>query len=235
MSSFVFRSQRPFHPARLNALMDSKLFSAGAVAASKSTMAGAVPEKEEEEEDEDEEASASASEAAVLPPAAAAAARGELGYVIRSKGLVWVAGEGGSRFRGDWSHAGRLVGLEPSGRWWAEVPRATWPEGFTPYMWSDDERVGDRLSEVVVIGMGLDKDGVRAALEACLVTEAEFAAGPEAWAAWEDPIWGDVDWEEHAAELDEEAEHDHDAEGAHGDHEHDEDGNCVEEADEDEA
>ncbi|KAA0176401.1 hypothetical protein FNF27_02097 [Cafeteria roenbergensis] len=223
VTSFVLRSHRPFHPARLNALMDSKLFSAGAVAASKS-VAGAPGAHAEGEAEEAEEAAAAAASSEGLSEATKAVMRGEAGYIVRSKGIAWVAsGEGGMTYRGDWSHSGRLVGLEPAGRWWAAIPKENWPEGMTPYGWVDEEGVGDRQTEIVVIGMGMDKERVEAALRTCIVTDEEFAAGPAAWAEWEDPIWGDVDWEEHAAEQDgeeDEEEHGHDDCG-HDHHSHD--------------
>ncbi|KAA0146147.1 hypothetical protein FNF28_07720 [Cafeteria roenbergensis] len=223
VTSFVLRSHRPFHPARLNALMDSKLFSAGAVAASKS-VAGAPGAHAEGEAEEAEEAAAAAASSEGLSEATKAVMRGEAGYIVRSKGIAWVAsGEGGMTYRGDWSHSGRLVGLEPAGRWWAAIPKENWPEGMTPYGWVDEEGVGDRQTEIVVIGMGMDKERVEAARRTCIVTDEEFAAGPAAWAEWEDPIWGDVDCEEHAAEQDgeeDEEEHGHDDCG-HDHHSHD--------------
>jgi hypothetical protein len=142
---------------------------------------------------------------------------------VRSKGLAWLASEGGWTYAGDWAHAGRLIGLEPSSQWWASVPKTEWPAGLTPYLWSDDAKVGDRLTEVVIIGIGLDKAGMQAALEACVLTDEEFAAGPEAWSALPDPLWYETDWDEFAAKLKAEAEEDarEAAEAAAHDHGHD--------------
>ena len=47
---------------------------------------------------------------------------------------------------------------------------------------------GDRGQELVVIGVKMDKAAVTAQLDSCLLTEAEMAAGREAWAKMEDPF-----------------------------------------------
>ena len=50
-------------------------------------------------------------------------------------------------------------------------------------------KYGDRAQTLVLIGQHLDKDGVRQELEKCLLTEEEFALGPEGWAQTiEDPL-----------------------------------------------
>ena len=56
-----------------------------------------------------------------------------------------------------------------------------------------------------MIGVDLERDAWRAKLDACLLTDAEYAAGPEAWLGYADPF---PSWE-----LDDD-DHDHD----HGDH-----------------
>merc|ERR1719261_1689308 len=51
-----------------------------------------------------------------------------------------------------------------------------------------DARYGDRAQELVLIGIHLDKPRIRAALEACLLTAAEYAAGPVSWCGLKDPF-----------------------------------------------
>ena len=66
---------------------------------------------------------------------------------------------------------------------------------------------GDRRQELVLIGVDLDAAALAARLDACLLDDAEMAAGTQAWADYADPFPAWVD------ELDEDHEHDHD----HGD------------------
>lgn len=67
---------------------------------------------------------------------------------------------------------------------------------------------GDRCQELVWIGMNMDEAAIRAMLDGCLLTDAEMALGPEAWAEQiEDPLppWvGDEEFEEYEADEHEE-------------------------------
>jgi hypothetical protein len=47
---------------------------------------------------------------------------------------------------------------------------------------------GDRRQMLVYIGQDLDKEGMLAELEACLLDEREMALGPEKWAELKDPF-----------------------------------------------
>ena len=49
---------------------------------------------------------------------------------------------------------------------------------------------GDRESEVVFIGVHLDKSKILASLQAALLTDAEFEGGAEAWRDFADPFFG---------------------------------------------
>ena len=53
-------------------------------------------------------------------------------------------------------------------------------------------RYGDRSTELVLIGIHLDKEKVRAALETCLLTQEEYQKGPKSWKKLPDP-WCDGD------------------------------------------
>ena len=51
-----------------------------------------------------------------------------------------------------------------------------------------EEPHGDRRQEVVMIGVNLDEAYTRTLLDSCLLTDEEFAMGPEAWSVWPDPF-----------------------------------------------
>lgn len=109
--------------------------------------------------------------------------------VLRSKGFFWLA----SRLDkiGVWSQAGRVARLDFGGFWWAAVPRESWPQvdGFETELekkWNPE--VGDCRQELVFIGIGMDEVAIYDSLEACLLTDEEFAMGIEGWMQFEDPF-----------------------------------------------
>lgn len=78
--------------------------------------------------------------------------------VLRAKGFFWLADR--PRFAGEWSQAGGVLTVGPAG------------------VWED----GQGRQELVFIGSELDEPALRARLDACLLTDSEYAAGPAAWA-----------------------------------------------------
>ncbi|MGV9542241.1 GTP-binding protein [Nocardia beijingensis] len=96
--------------------------------------------------------------------------------LLRSKGFCWIASR--STLAAVWSQAGPNLVFEPAA-WWSslEVPPG---------------------QEIVFIGVKLDGAKVRTLLDEALLTDAEFAAGPGAWAEYPDPfpVWGEL--HEHA-------------------------------------
>lgn len=109
--------------------------------------------------------------------------------VVRSKGYFWLA----SRLDlvGSWSQAGALTRHELGSLWWAGVPREHWPQDEDSLAnirarWV--EPFGDRQQELVMIGMRMDEAALRAGFDACLLSDAEMAAGPAAWERFEDPF-----------------------------------------------
>ncbi|WP_321952674.1 GTP-binding protein [Paraburkholderia bannensis] len=131
--------------------------------------------------------------------------------VLRSKGFFWLATR--NDVAGQLSQAGGVCRHGPAGTWWAAQPREEWPQDAELEQeiardWfgdANDTRIGDRRQELVMIGVNLDHAAWRAKLDACLVTDAEFAAGPDAWQAYADPF---PEWD-----FDDDDDHDHDGEG----------------------
>jgi len=111
--------------------------------------------------------------------------------VVRSKGFFWLATRG--EHVGNWSQAGLSLRIEPAGLWWIAAPDEFWPGEDEP-----EERqailarfegpYGDRRQEIVFIGRGMDEAELRERLDECLLTDAEFEAGPELWAHLSDPF-----------------------------------------------
>ena len=84
----------------------------------------------------------------------------------------------------------RYPGIEPGQRWWAAVGREKWPLGLAADiapLWH--EPYGDRQTELVAcVRAEADRAAVEAQLRAALLSDAELARGPKAWAAQlEDP------------------------------------------------
>ena len=107
--------------------------------------------------------------------------------VVRSKGFFWLATR--MQYAGMWSQAGVMGTQQLAGPWWAAIPRGEWPEEARDYAearWR--EPFGDRRQELIIIGHAMDTNALRADLDACLLTNAEMALGPEAWSKLADPF-----------------------------------------------
>lgn len=143
----------------------------------------------------------------------------EHGDVLRSKGLFWLASR--MDMAGDWAQAGGVCRPGGAGAWWASLDDTDWPQDADARAEIEAEMedpFGDRRQELVLIGRDLDAAALSALLDACLLTDAEVAEGPEAWAAYADPFPAWDDGHDHGDHGD------HDDHGhGHGDHDHDHD------------
>ncbi|MEN4747969.1 zinc metallochaperone GTPase ZigA [Pantoea agglomerans] len=113
----------------------------------------------------------------------------QLDGVIRSKGYFWLASR--PEYAAMWSQAGAVARQGYAGRWWVSVPRTEWPQdadslNFIAEQWQ--EGTGDARQELVFIGIEMDEESVRAALDHALLTPQEMAAGPEQWITLADPV-----------------------------------------------
>lgn len=140
ISSFVFRSEKPFHPYRLWDFI-SKDFPA---------------------------------------------------TIIRSKGLLWIASRPEQAI--NWSQAGGSMKAEGAGVWWASMPlseRMTF-QNFTDNQDIIEERwtrdFGDRLNELVFIGIALNENETRKILEKCLCTADEIMDLQDGFFSNKDPF-----------------------------------------------
>ncbi|MFI4876362.1 MAG: zinc metallochaperone GTPase ZigA [Blastopirellula sp. JB062] len=139
ISSFVFRSRRPFHPQRLWDALN--------------------------QED------------------------GVLSGILRSKGFAWLASRNDYAYQ--WSQAGVSIQLNPTGIWWAAASDEYWPEEpqeRNQLLSQFEGEYGDRRQALVFIGIDLDQPSIEECLHRCLLTDLEFAAGPESWTQLPDPL-----------------------------------------------
>jgi G3E family GTPase len=121
----------------------------------------------------------------------------ENGRLLRSKGSFWLANK--HEDAGSWSQAGGLMRHGFAGRWWRFVPKAQWPaddEDIRAIMKSWDGETGDCRQELVFIGQNIDFARLAAALDDCLLTDAELALGVAGWRSMPDPFG---DWYHDAA------------------------------------
>ena len=98
--------------------------------------------------------------------------------VIRSKGLCWIVSRPEQAI--NWSQAGGSMKAEGAGVWWASMPlgeRMTF-SNFVEYQEIIEERwtanFGDRLNEIVFIGLQMEGNLIRKQLENCLCTADEI-------------------------------------------------------------
>lgn len=142
ISSFVYRSRRPFHPERFYDFINS-----------------------------------------------------EWKGVIRSKGFFWLASH--PTLAGSWSQAGAMARHNVAGHWWAAVPEEHWPSdpaSLAAIRKNWDNSTGDARQEIVIIGMDMNEAELIREFDACLLTDAEMAMGPESWQKLYNPFgdWADL-------------------------------------------
>lgn len=98
--------------------------------------------------------------------------------VLRSKGLFWLASRPEQAL--NFSQAGGSVRADRAGSWWASyteeqrLSSATFLENRALIESRWDETFGDRLTELVFIGIGMDEQDVRNRLDTCLATVSEY-------------------------------------------------------------
>jgi G3E family GTPase len=154
VSSFVYRSRVPFHPARLEAFLSSVLN---------------FPTTEHPK--------SALPAVRTLDADKLASMRAKFGWILRSKGFCWIAGR--DELMAEWAQAGRFITISPLMQWYADVDEEEWgavrSEEEKAAIRADIRPVyGDRRQEIVFIGTGLQQDRLTDALNACLLTAAEL-------------------------------------------------------------
>jgi len=112
------------------------------------------------------------------------------GTLLRSKGFFWLASR--PEWVGSWSQAGGTMQHSCAGRWWASVPKEQWQSDYIADIMAQwQEPFGDCRQELVFIGQNINQNQAIAELNACLLTDAELAAGETVWKNYPDdfPIW----------------------------------------------
>ncbi|WP_405420518.1 CobW family GTP-binding protein [Streptomyces erythrochromogenes] len=101
----------------------------------------------------------------------------------RSRGRFWLADRPDTLLA--WEAAGGALCVESGGPWLASLPDAAWEmvppvrRAAAALAWHPEH--GDRCQHLVFTSPGLDREALTRALERCLLTDEEYAAGPESW------------------------------------------------------
>jgi len=186
ISSMTFQSRRPFHVERfeeLTAIMETRAELVKDPKEQKESYLEDALEEEEEEEEEEKngEDDRNSTEQSQESSSVSDAGRRAALCVIRSKGLVWLGSQQSHWQQGLASLAGRKFLISFAGPWEAAISGnitptvaddATVERGVTLAQWQ--KPWGDRRTELVVIGQNMDHTAMRAALEACVLTDEEM-------------------------------------------------------------
>ncbi|MFF2775523.1 CobW family GTP-binding protein [Streptomyces sp. NPDC058052] len=101
----------------------------------------------------------------------------------RSRGRLWLADRPDTLLT--WDAAGGALRVENAGPWLASLPGAAWElvppvrRAAAAVDWHPEH--GDRCQHLVFTSPGLDREGLERILDSCLLTDAEYASGPETW------------------------------------------------------
>ncbi|MDQ6600935.1 GTP-binding protein [Bacillus salipaludis] len=106
--------------------------------------------------------------------------------VVRAKGFIWLASRNNTVAL--LSQAGPSITFQGAGEWIAAYPKEEQQEIFQedPELldrW--DEVYGDRLTELVMIGIDMNQEEIEKTLDDCLLTEEELTIE---WSTFKDPL-----------------------------------------------
>ncbi|MFD5428929.1 CobW family GTP-binding protein [Streptomyces sp. NPDC127084] len=101
----------------------------------------------------------------------------------RSRGRFWLADRPDTLLA--WDAAGGALSVENAGPWLVSLPDAAWDmvppmrQASAALDWHPDH--GDCCQHLVFTSPGLDREGLERLLDSCLLTDAEYGSGREAW------------------------------------------------------
>ena len=105
--------------------------------------------------------------------------------IVRAKGFFWLAGRD---FAGLLSQAGVSLQFQAAGNWLADLPvhereQILRQDPAMQEKWDDE--FGDRMTELVLIGMDMNHEEIERELDACLLTNEEMTQN---WKEFNDPL-----------------------------------------------
>ncbi|MFW6693091.1 GTP-binding protein [Streptomyces sp. MAR4 CNX-425] len=104
---------------------------------------------------------------------------------VRSRGRLWLADRPDALL--SWDATGGALCIEHAGPWLAALPEAAWElepaarRVAAALDWHPAH--GDRAQHLTFTAPDLDRGTLTRVLDSCLLTDAEYAAGPRAWRA----------------------------------------------------
>ncbi len=106
--------------------------------------------------------------------------------IVRAKGFFWLATRHNTI--GLLSQAGTSLSIQGAGNWIATYPTAEQQalldgDDHVKQYW--DEQFGDRMQELVFIGIGMDRNAIEDSLDECLLTPEEMEGE---WTIYTDPL-----------------------------------------------
>ncbi|KAF3021398.1 hypothetical protein E8E14_001923 [Neopestalotiopsis sp. 37M] len=179
IGTFIYRARRPFHPERLwHTIKDVFV-----VIQTEYQTEEDGEDAEMDDDDEESDVDMDNDDQPQLNPQARLESKirdETFGPLLRSKGFLWLATR--PKMFGEWSQAGVMLTLQGGDLWRCEVPDAEWPRdkrARAAIMKDYEGEWRDRRQEIVFIGQKMRAGGerrLRAALDACLLDDAEFRA-----------------------------------------------------------
>lgn len=181
ISSFIYRSRKPFVPQIIHDLMVGNFLLQERADGD---------EAEKADEAEKDESEADQEEGGGIKDRLAARAAGPFANVLRSKGFMWLATR--PLNMGEWSQAGAILVVSNAGPWMVNLAPEDWSddEDTVKQKFSEVEEIGDRRNEIVFIGTfeDMDRERITKALDECLVTDEQMHKIMEEGVDMDDPF-----------------------------------------------